>query len=138
MFGIFKYLLKLVVYFEYLKQIFYMKYILLLLLLNFLLLQGFSQVKEPKAVLPDSTKRILVVETACGQCQLGLKEKGCDLAVRINGKSYFVDGTTIDEHGDAHAKDGFCNAVRKAEAQGEVINNRFRVTYFKLINFSNK
>ncbi|HEX6334677.1 MAG TPA: DUF6370 family protein, partial [Flavisolibacter sp.] len=76
--------------------------------------------------------KILVVDAACGQCKLGLKGKGCDLAVRIDGKSYFVDGTDIDSHGDAHATDGFCNSVRKAEVQGEVVNDRFRVTYFRL------
>jgi hypothetical protein len=30
-----------------------------------------------------------------------------ELAVRIDGKSHFVDGSSIDSHGDAHAKDGF-------------------------------
>jgi hypothetical protein len=33
---------------------------------------------------------------------------GCELAVRIDGKPYFVDGTSLDSHGDAHANDGFC------------------------------
>ncbi len=74
-----------------------------------------------------------MVEASCGECQFGLEGKSCDLAVRIDGKSYFVDGTTIDEHGDAHAKDGFCKAVRKAEVQGEIVNNRFKATYFKLL-----
>ena len=83
--------------------------------------------------MPDSTKKILVVDAACGQCQLGMTGNSCDLAVRINGKSYFVDGTSIDEHGDAHAKDGFCNTVRKAEVQGEIADGRFKATYFKLI-----
>ncbi len=73
-----------------------------------------------------------IVEAACGQCRLGLPGKGCDLAVRIDGKSYFVDGTDIDSHGDAHAKDGFCEAIRKAEVQGEIEDGRFKVTYFKL------
>lgn len=82
---------------------------------------------------PDSTKKIQVVEASCGECQFHLQGKGCQLAVRINGKAYFVDGTTIDEHGDAHASDGFCEAIRKAEVQGEVVNDRFKVTYFKLI-----
>jgi hypothetical protein len=31
---------------------------------------------------------------------------GCELAVRIDGKPYFVDGTDL-HHGDAHANDGF-------------------------------
>lgn len=81
----------------------------------------------------DSTKKVQVAETACGECQFKLKGKGCHLAVRINGTAYFVDGTDIDSHGDAHADDGFCNAVRKAEVQGSVVNNRFSVNWFQLI-----
>lgn len=83
--------------------------------------------------VPDSTKKILTAEASCGQCQFGLKAKGCDLAVRLDGNSYFVDGTSIDQHGDAHATDGFCEAIRKAEVQGAVINGRFKATYFKLL-----
>lgn len=75
----------------------------------------------------------LIVETACGECQFGMKGKSCDLAVRIDGKAYFVDGTTIDKHGDAHAKDGFCNAIRKASVTGKVENGRFKATSFTLI-----
>ncbi len=82
---------------------------------------------------PDSTQKIQRVETACGECQFHLKGKGCDLAVRIDGKAYFVDGTKIDDHGDAHAKDGFCNAIRKADVQGTLVENRFKATYFKLV-----
>jgi hypothetical protein len=48
-----------------------------------------------------------IVEASCGQCQFGMEGHGCELAVRIDGKSYFVDGSSIDSHGDAHAKDGF-------------------------------
>ena len=83
--------------------------------------------------IKDSTKKVQTVETSCGECQFHLEGKGCHLAVRINGKAYFVDGTSIDDHGDAHAKDGFCEAVRKAEVQGEIVNNRFQATYFKLL-----
>ena len=80
------------------------------------------------------TTKTQIVETACGQCQFGMKGKaGCDLAVRIDGKSYFVDGTDINKHGDAHAADGFCSAIRKAEVVGEVKNDRFVVSEFKLL-----
>ena len=92
-----------------------------------------AQTDVKKASLPDSTKKILQAEAACGQCKFGLQGKGCDLAVRIDGKAYFVDGTSIDDHGDAHASDGFCLAIRKAEVQGAVVNNRFKATYFKLL-----
>lgn len=75
-----------------------------------------------------------VVEASCGQCNFGMKDKkGCDLAVRIDGKPYFVDGTNLDDHGDAHAEDGFCSKVRKAEVTGEVKNNRFVASSFKLM-----
>jgi hypothetical protein len=47
-----------------------------------------------------------IVEASCGQCQFGMEGHGCELAVRIDGKSYFVDGSSTP-HGDAHAKDGF-------------------------------
>ena len=74
------------------------------------------------------------VEAACGQCQFGMKGKaGCDLAVRIDGKSYFVEGTDINKHGDAHAADGFCSAIRKAEVTGEVKDDKFVATSFKLL-----
>ncbi|MBS4042762.1 MAG: hypothetical protein KGZ59_02980 [Chitinophagaceae bacterium] len=90
----------------------------------------FSQIN---ILTKDTTKPVQVVETACGQCQLGLPGKSCDLAVRINGKAYFVTGTSIDDHGDAHANDGFCNKIRKAEVQGEIKDEKFLVSYFKLI-----
>ena len=93
----------------------------------------FSQKIDSTVMKPDPAKKIQIVEAACGECRFKLEGKGCDLAVRMDGKAFFVDGTDIDSHGDAHAKDGFCNAVRKAEVQGELVNNRFRVTYFKLV-----
>nr|WP_294939185.1 DUF6370 family protein [uncultured Flavobacterium sp.] len=75
-----------------------------------------------------------IVEASCGQCKFGMEGKGCDLAVRIDGKPYFVDGSSIDKHGDAHAEDGFCNAIRKAEVSGEIVDNRFKATSFVLLD----
>ena len=77
--------------------------------------------------------KVQIVEAACGQCQFKMEGKSCDLAVRINGKPFFVDGTKIDDHGDAHAKNGFCEKVRKAEVQGNIVNKRFVATSFKLL-----
>jgi hypothetical protein len=93
----------------------------------------FSTLKAQQQPQPDSTQKLQVVEAACGQCKFGLKGKGCNLAVRMDGKAYFVDGTSIDDHGDAHAQDGFCNAIRQAEVQGEVVKGRFKSTRFRLV-----
>lgn len=83
--------------------------------------------------VPDPSAPVLQVDASCGQCRFGLKGKECDLAIRMDGKAYFVDGTTIDSHGDAHADNGFCNTVRKAEVQGSLVDNRFKATYFRLL-----
>lgn len=108
-----------------------MKFLVAILSFYFSVLSAIGQ--NGISTLPDSTKKIIKAEVSCGQCKFGLPGKGCALAVRIKNKAYFVDGTGIDEHGDAHASDGFCNAVRKALVQGTIINNRFKATYFKLL-----
>lgn len=113
------------------------KYILILFFL-FFAFQGNAQAVDTLAGLPDSSKKVLVVKTACGQCMFGMKADGCTLAVQIKGKKYFVEGSAIDDHGDAHAADGFCSAIRKAEVQGEVMNGKFIVTYYKLLPLTNK
>jgi hypothetical protein len=78
---------------------------------------SYSQDKS-KTSNQTSTKIDQIVEVACGQCQSKLKtQKGCDLSVRINSKAYFVDTTGIDNHGDAHANDEFCNAISKAKVK---------------------
>lgn len=79
------------------------------------------------------TKKI-TVEASCGQCQFKMKADGCTLAVRINNHSYFVDNANIDQFGDAHAKEGFCNAIRKANVTGKIVNNKFVVSTFELID----
>ena len=79
-----------------------------------------------------------VVEASCGQCLFGMGKEGCDLAVRINGKGYFVDGTGIDDHGDSHGEDGFCNKIRRAKVSGEIKGDRFKVTSFKLLPLEKK
>ncbi|MBT2557209.1 hypothetical protein J7E24_05395 [Hymenobacter sp. ISL-91] len=85
------------------------------------------------AASPDPLQPVQVLDASCGQCRLGLPGQSCDLAVRLNGQAYFVDGTHIDGHGDAHAEDGFCQKIRQAQVQGEVVNGRFVATYFRLM-----
>jgi Family of unknown function (DUF6370) len=111
-----------------------MKSILSIAAVIFFSIAATAQTKNPDIHKADPSKKIQIVDAACGECQYKMPGKTCDLAVRIDGKSYFVDGTSINDHGDAHSKEGFCNAVRKAEVQGEIKDNRFVATYFKLID----
>ena len=79
---------------------------------------------------------IQVAEISCGQCQFELdSQNGCDLAVRIDNKAYFVDGFDIDAFGDAHDQHtGFCEVVRKAEVTGIVENGRFKASSVRLVD----
>lgn len=99
---------------------------------------GYGQVAKTANAKPDPNKKLMTVEASCGECQFGLDGDDCDLAVRIDGKSYFVDGVGIMEYGHPHNKNGFCVAIRKAEVQGEVVNGRFKATYFKLLDADKK
>jgi hypothetical protein len=76
-----------------------------------------------------------IVEAACGQCQLGIEgKKGCDLAIRHEGVSYFVDGLKItDLEKDNHADGGMCTTVRKAKVTGQISDGRFAATTFELV-----
>jgi hypothetical protein len=94
---------------------------------------AYSQDSAMKVTAPDPAKKIMSVEASCGMCKFGMKGGDCALAVRLDGKSYYVDGADIDHYGDAHAADGFCNAIRKAQVQGEVVDGRFKASYFKLL-----
>lgn len=89
---------------------------------------------QTTAAAPVTTvNEVKTVEAACGECKFGMKGEGCQLAVRIDGKPYFVDGTSIDKHGDAHGAQGFCNAIRKAEVKGSIVNGRFVAANFTLL-----
>ncbi|MGC4103567.1 DUF6370 family protein [Ferruginibacter sp.] len=103
------------------------------LLQSFFVLPAFSQGDVQKNTAPDPNKKVQIVDVSCGKCNFNLKSESCKLAVRIKGKSYFVEGASIDDFGDAHAKAGLCRAVRKAKVQGEIDGDIFKATYFKLI-----
>ena len=81
----------------------------------------------------DNRKPMLEVEAGCGMCMFGLKDKDCLLSIRKDDKVLHVKGTGIDDHGDAHGDDGFCNATHRARVQGRAKGDSFVVTYFELI-----
>ena len=105
-----------------------------LLIILFLHISGLATIAQtPIKNKPSIADSIQIVEAACGQCKFGIKGEDCNLAVRIDGKTYFVDGSKIDDHGDAHANDGFCNKIRKARVSGHIVNNRCAASSFTLL-----
>ena len=61
------------------------------------------------------------------------KVRRLNFALKYEGKAYAVEGTGLDDHGDAHEEKGFCMAVRKAKVQGSLKGDKFVVTYFELL-----
>jgi hypothetical protein len=92
-----------------------------------------AQDSTSKKLVYNPKSPIYEVEASCGNCMFKMGGKGCHLAVKLKGKNYFIDGTNIDDHGDAHDTEGFCNAIKKAKVQGSVVGDRFLVTYFELV-----
>ncbi len=110
-----------------------MKEILFCLMALFLFTAAIAQDNSKKKLVFNPKNPVYEVAATCGTCMLKMEGKGCLLAIKFNGKNYFVDGTGLDDHGDAHDKEGFCNAIKKAKVQGSVVGERFLVTYFELI-----
>ena len=115
-----------------------MKFIAVFFLSFVFTLNASAQHATTLATAPDATQPVLKVRAACGKCLFGMTASECSLAVRIKGKTYFVDGAGIDDFGDAHAADGFCNATCQAEVQGKIEGGRFKATWFKLIPSKSK
>ena len=73
------------------------------------------------------------VLASCGICNFGMDSNaGCSLAIKIGESKYQVKGTGIDDHGDSHSKDGFCNSIRVATVVGNVKDNICFVESFEL------
>ena len=103
----------------------------IILLLLFPLVFFGQKIKE-KSLKFNPELHIIKVDASCGICMFNMEGKTCELAIKLNDSKYYVEGTGIDDHGDAHAKSGFCNAIRKAEVQGKIIEQKFHLTYFEL------
>lgn len=74
-----------------------------------------------------------VVGASCGICQLSMAGDGCQLAIRLDGKDYYVEGSSLDDHGNPHSEYGMCNAVRQAHVKGTLMHGVYEVTSFELI-----
>ena len=53
-------------------------------------------------------------------CNFGMNSRDCSLAIKIDKKNFPVRGTGIDDHGDSHDENVFCNAIRVADVNGKV------------------
>ena len=55
-------------------------------------------------------------------------DNDCTLAIKVGSKVLKVRGVGIDDHGDSHASDGYCNVIKKTYVEGIVRDNAFLPT----------
>ena len=89
--------------------------------------------KDILTVVPENRMLSGKVEASCGMCNFGMDNRDCSLAIRVGEVSYNVTGTVMKDHGDSHADDGFCNAIRIANVKGKVTEGKFKSESFALI-----
>ena len=70
---------------------------------------------------------------ACGMCKLDMTGDECELAIVVDGKSYYVEGTSIHDHGNPDAEDGMCSIERKAQVTGQIKHGVFVAESFTLL-----
>ncbi len=71
---------------------------------------------------------------ACARCVLGMEGvPDCRLAVQMGNRRYLVQGSGIDDHGDAHAKEGLCNVARRAVVRGAVAGDRIVIDEMRIL-----
>lgn len=95
-----------------------MKKMLLSLITLLLFTATNAQDSTSKKLVLNPKNPVYEVAATCGTCMFKMEGKGCHLAIKFKGKDYFVDGTNLDDHGDAHDAEGFCNAIKKLKYRG--------------------
>ena len=65
------------------------------------------------------------VMVSCGMCNFMTNDNDCSMAIKIGKGVYNVSGVSIDDHGDSHAKDGYCNVIKKVYVEGRIAGKRF-------------
>jgi hypothetical protein len=74
-----------------------------------------------------------VYPVSCGKCNFDMTGDECELAIEIEGKRYYVEGSDIHDHGNPDAEGGMCTKVRKAEVTGQLKFGVFRAESFTLL-----
>jgi len=72
---------------------------------------------------------------SCGMCNLDMTGDACALAIEIEDKTYYVEGSDLHDHGDAHAQDGLCTVRRDAKVVGQIKKGVFVAESLELLPF---
>jgi hypothetical protein len=102
-------------------------------LLALVLLFGCGQHEESHDAAPASSQPaaagVRTVELACAGCVFHMEDaKGCEAAVKIDGKPMKITGVPFDAHAE-----GICGASKQAEVSGQVVDGKYVATSLKVL-----
>ena len=78
--------------------------------------------------VPDNKRINGNVLVSCGMCNFLTEDNDCSLSIKIGKNTFAVKGVNIDDHGDSHARDGYCNVIKKTYVEGIIRKNEFLPT----------
>jgi len=86
--------------------------------------------KSEKKGLLESVPRNNYIEgnvlISCGMCNFMNGDRDCALAIKVGSDVLSVRDVGIDDHGDSHARDGYCNVIKKVYVEGRVKGKSFK------------
>ena len=86
--------------------------------------------KKEKKGLVESIPRNNYIEgnvlISCGMCNFMNGDNDCALAIKVGRDVLSLKDVGIDDHGDSHAKDGYCNVIKKVYVEGRVRGKTFK------------
>ena len=86
--------------------------------------------KSEKKGLLESVPRNNYIEgnvlISCGMCNFMNGDRDCALAIKVGSEVLTVRDVGIDDHGDSHARDGYCNVIKKVYVEGRVKGKSFK------------
>ena len=62
---------------------------------------------------------------SCGMCNFMVNDNECSLAIKVGRNILSVKDVGIDEHGDSHARDGYCHVIKRVYVEGKVDKMNF-------------
>ena len=62
---------------------------------------------------------------SCGMCNFMNGDNDCAIAIKVGRDVLSLRDVGIDDHGDSHAKDGYCNVIKKVYVEGRVRGKTF-------------
>ena len=63
---------------------------------------------------------------SCGMCNFMNGDNDCAIAIKVGRDVLSLKDVGIDDHGDSHAKDGYCNVIKKVYVEGRVRGKTFK------------